>query len=147
MAMAMPCFSRGKVSTKSAGESGAKPPPLAPWSTRKKTRRPNEGAKPQSNELRVKSTMHVRKNFLRPKSLENQPVSGKTIALDTRYEVSTQVLSSTLAERFPAMCGSDTLATLVSSTSMKVAMITVPAMSHGFISGIGRAYSTEEAMD
>src|ERR1700729_676628 len=33
------------------------------------------------------------------------------------------------------MCGSATLATLVSSTSMKVASITVPAITQGFISG------------
>ncbi len=33
--------------------------------------------------------------------------------------------SSGVAERLPAMCGSATLATLVSSTSMKVASITV----------------------
>ncbi len=42
------------------------------------------------------------------------------------------MLSSTLAERFPAMCGSETFATLVSSTSMNVASITVKAMTQGF---------------
>ena len=44
------------------------------------------------------------------------------------------MLSSTPAERFPAMCGSETLATLVSSTSMKTASITVKATSHGWVS-------------
>src|SRR5580704_15093130 len=34
------------------------------------------------------------------------------------------------------MCGSATLATLVSSTSMNVASITVPAMIHGLIAGL-----------
>src|SRR5215475_9974749 len=38
-----------------------------------------------------------------------------------------------LADRLPAMCGNDTLTTLVSSTSMKVASITEIAMIHGFI--------------
>ena len=33
------------------------------------------------------------------------------------------------------MCGSATLATLVSSTSMKVASMTVAAMIHGLMSG------------
>jgi len=37
--------------------------------------------------------------------------------------------------KLPAMCGSATLATLVSSTSMKVASITTPAIIHGFIAG------------
>src|SRR5579872_765786 len=65
-------------------------------------------------------------------SEENQPLIGRTIALETRYDVSTQVLSSTLAERLPAMCGSETLATLVSRTSMNVASVTVSAMIQGF---------------
>jgi hypothetical protein len=34
--------------------------------------------------------------------------------------VSVQVASSVLAERLPAMCGSETLTTVVSSTSMKM---------------------------
>src|SRR5580704_3419798 len=63
--------------------------------------------------------------------MENQPPMGRTIALATRYDVSIQVASSVLAERLPAMCGSATLATLVSSTSMKVANITVMAITHG----------------
>ncbi len=56
---------------------------------------------------------------------------GRMTAFDTRYDVSTQVPSSWLTERLPAMCGSDTLAMLVSSTSMKVAMVTTSAMAHG----------------
>src|SRR5713101_7001434 len=56
------------------------------------------------------------------------------MAFETRYEVSTQVLSSTPAERLPAMCGVATLAILVSSISMKVASVTVTAMTHGLIS-------------
>src|SRR5208283_6089249 len=61
------------------------------------------------------------------------------MAFETRYEVRTQVLSSTPAERLPAMCGKATLATLVSSTSMKVASITVRAITHGFVTPPCRA--------
>ncbi len=43
--------------------------------------------------------------------------------------MSTQVDSSVVAERDPAMCGSETVATEVSSTSMKVASITDIAIS------------------
>src|SRR5436190_20815290 len=57
----------------------------------------------------------------------------------TRYDVSTHVASSTLDERFPAMCGSETFATLVSNTSMNVASITVAAMTHGLTSVLGLA--------
>ena len=61
----------------------------------------------------------------------SQPVSGRMIAFATRYDVSTQVDSSIVAERLPAMCGSDTLTTVVSSTSMKVANMTAIATIHG----------------
>src|SRR5271155_114328 len=57
------------------------------------------------------------------------------MAFATRYAVSTHVASSTLEDKLPAMCGSATLATLVSSTSMKVASITVPAITQGLITG------------
>ncbi len=63
--------------------------------------------------------------------LASQPLIGSTIALATRYEVSTQVLSSWLTERSPAMCGRETLAMLVSSTSMKVARVTTSAIAQG----------------
>ena len=39
------------------------------------------------------------------------------------------------ADRLPAMFGRDTLAMLVSSTSMKVEVITVKAMIHGLCEG------------
>src|SRR5204862_6887494 len=38
-----------------------------------------------------------------------------------------------VTDRLPAMCGSDTLTTVVSSTSMKVANITETAMSQGLM--------------
>src|SRR5579862_392774 len=139
MAMAIPCFSRGKLSTRMACELGCIPPPPAPCSTRQITGVVREGASPQSRELIVKITTQAIKNLLRPKTPESHPESGRTIAFDTRYEVRIQVLSSTLAERLPAMCGSDTLATLVSKTSMNVASITVAAISHGFTSVVGCA--------
>src|ERR1017187_1178726 len=67
--------------------------------------------------------------------MENHAPMGRMMALATKYEVSTQVASSGVADRLPAMCGSATLATLVSSTSMKVASITVMAMIHGLMRG------------
>src|SRR5580704_11709591 len=84
----------------------------------------------------VKMKTQPMNSRLRPNSIESQPVSGSTIAFEIRYEVRTQVLSSTLAERLPAMCGSETLAILVSSTSMKVASITVAAISQGLTAGV-----------
>src|SRR4051794_22744869 len=60
---------------------------------------------------------------------------GSTTAFDTRYEVSTHVPSSVVAERFPAMCGSATLAMEESSASINVARVTVIAISQGFARG------------
>src|SRR5581483_10531825 len=57
------------------------------------------------------------------------------IAFATRYEVSAQDASSTLAERLPAICGRDTFTTVVSSTSMKVANITATATIQGLTCG------------
>src|ERR1700733_10260481 len=94
------------------------------------------GARPHRNELMVKMITHPINSRLRPNSIESQPVSGSTMAFEMRYEVRTQVLSSTVAERLPAMCGSETLAMLVSSTSMNVASITVAAISQGLTLGV-----------
>src|SRR4051812_39189091 len=91
------------------------------------------GARPQRNDALVKPTTDSIKRFLRPKRLASQPVMGRMIAFATRYDVSAQVASSTVDERLPAMCGSDTLTTVVSSTSMNVANITETAMSHGLM--------------
>jgi hypothetical protein len=68
-----------------------------------------------------------------------QPVIGRMMALATRYEVSAHAASSVLTERLPAMCGSETLTTVVSSTSMKVANITATATIHGLTWGCGIA--------
>src|ERR1041385_930753 len=59
---------------------------------------------------------------------------GRTIALATKYDVSAQVASSGVADKFPAMCGKDTFTTVVSKTSMNVATITAMTMIHGLIS-------------
>src|SRR3984957_3729407 len=73
----------------------------------------------------------LKKKRFRPKAPASQPLIGRTMALETRYEVSTQVLWSLLAPRFPAIYGSATLAMLVSRTSMKAASATTTAISQG----------------
>ena len=55
--------------------------------------------------------------------------------------VRTHVLSSVETERVPAMCGKATLAIEVSSTSMKVAIVTVSAISQGLNRGVYAATS------
>src|SRR5579872_7138575 len=96
---------------------------------------------PQRNELIVKMVMQNMKKFLRPMMLATHPPIGSTTAFETRYAVSTQVLSSWLAPRLPAMWGRATLAMEVSSTSMNAARATVAAMSHGLTLGFQPANS------
>src|SRR3954468_19738154 len=100
---------------------------------RKKISEPSVGARPQRNDAAVKPTTESISRFLRPNMLASQPVIGRMIALATRYDVSAQVASSIVADSVPAMCGSDTFTTVVSSTSMNVANITETAMSHGLM--------------
>ena len=102
--------------------------------TLKKIRNGSDGASPQKNEAVVKPVTDNISRRLRPKVVASQPVIGRTMALATRYDVSVHVASSVVAERFPAMCGSETLTTVVSSTSMKVLDMTAIAISQGLIS-------------
>src|SRR6185503_468927 len=135
-ANASPRFSGGNVSARIACAMGCNPPPPAPCSTRKRMIAPRLGAAPQRRELRVKIARQIMKNCFRPKIPANQPVIGSTMALDTRYDVKIQVLSSLLAPRLPAMWGRATFAMLVSRTSMKAAMATRTATSHGLTLGL-----------
>src|SRR5262252_10351004 len=100
---------------------------------RKKISEPSVGANPHKNDAPVKPTTDSISRRLRPNALASHPVIGRMIALATRYDVTVHVASSMVADRLPAMWGSDTLTTLVSSTSMKVASITEMAMIHGLM--------------
>jgi hypothetical protein len=61
------------------------------------------GAVPHRRELAVKMLRQIMKNRLRPSRLTNHPLMGRTMAFDTRYDVSTQVLWSLVAPRLPAI--------------------------------------------
>src|SRR5579883_3182009 len=148
-AKAMPRLLGGKVSARMDCARGCSPPPQAPWSTRNRTSAPRLGASPQSSELMVKPTMQIMKKRLRPKVAASQPLIGSTTALETRYDVRTQVLWLLVAARPPAMWGRATLAIEVSSTSMNAAMETMTPTSHGLnlgfhaVSLIGRSGSSD----
>ena len=83
----------------------------------------------------MKRKMHRMKKRFRPTAFASQPLMGSTMALDTKYDVSTHVLSSLLAPRLPAMYGSATLAMLVSKTSMNAARETALPINHGLYFG------------
>src|SRR5713101_5709404 len=135
-AIALPRSLGGNTSSRIACDNGCNPPPVAPWIILKKIRKGRLGAKPHRNEEIVKPATEAMSRRLCPKKLASQPVMGKMMALATRYEVNAQVASFGVEESDPAMWGSDTLTTVVSSTSMKVLVITVMATIHGFTSGM-----------
>src|SRR3989442_4243432 len=129
--IALPRSCGGNASSSTACDSGCSAPPVAPCRIRKRISVKRFGARPHRTDDGVKPTTDIISRFLRPNSPASQPVIGRMIALATRYDVSTHVASSIVTERLPAMCGSDTFTTVVSSTSMKVANITAIAMIHG----------------
>ena len=100
-------------------------------------------ALPQRTEAAVNMKMQTMKKRFRPNRLASQPLIGRTMALDTKYDVSTQVLSSLLEPRPPAMYGKATLAMLVSSTSMNAAIATTTPMSQGLNFGRQGSSGTE----
>src|SRR5262245_4448162 len=131
--IALPRSCGGNASSSTACDSGCSAPPVAPCMIRKTISVQRFGASPQRNDAVVKPITDSISRFFRPKTPASQPVIGRPITLSTRYEVTTHVASSIVADRLPAMCGSDTLTTLVSSTSMNVANITAMAMIQGLI--------------
>src|SRR5271167_2623635 len=144
-ANARPRWCGGNVSARMACAIGCNPPPPAPCSTRKKRRSPRLGAKPQSKELTVKTPKQVMKKRFRPKVPASQPLIGRMMAFETRYDVRTHVLWSLLAPRLPAMYGRATLAILVSRTSMKAASATTTAISQGLYFGRQTSWSMVRA--
>src|SRR5512140_2493487 len=98
---------------------------------RHRIRNGSEGANPHMNDAMVKPLTENISSRFRPKRPASHPVKGRTNAFATRYDVSVHVASSLLADRLPAMCGSDTFTTVVSSTSMNVANIPERAVIHG----------------
>src|SRR5262245_64729570 len=118
-----------------ACESGCSAPPVAPCTMRNSTSDGKFGASPQSTDAAVNPAVDAMSSRLRPSIDANHPVSGRTIAFATRYEVRAHVASSVVAAMLLAMCGSDTFTTVVSSTSMKVANITAIATIQGLTFG------------
>jgi len=61
------------------------------------------GAAPTAAEVSVNAKVATMKSRLRPRRSVSHPVMGRLIALATRNEVRTHVISSTPAERVPRM--------------------------------------------
>ena len=80
-------------------------------------------AAPHSAEAMVNPTTEKKNTHLMPSRPASQPVSGVMIAAATMYDVTTQAIWSCEHEKLPWMCGSATLAIVVSTPCMIVAQV------------------------
>src|SRR5262245_59005478 len=127
MAIAIPrCFA-GHVSIIVACERGTRGPPARPWGHRMSTMATRLGAAPVAPEVIVNAAVATMKSRLRPSRSVSHPETGRLMALATRNDVSTQVISSTPAESVPRMWSSATLAMVMSSMTRNVVIIVVTA--------------------
>src|SRR5277367_140009 len=98
-------------------------------------------AAPHNAEAIVKPITDARKMNLMPNRPASQPASGIVIAEATIYEVSTHEIWSCAADMLPWMCGSATLAIVVSIPCSTQAQITVaviiPRLRDGTAGAVG----------
>src|SRR3954469_12476796 len=80
-------------------------------------------ATPHSTDAIVKPPEQMMKMRLRPNRLAPQPTGAVMMAAATMYEVNTQLIWSCDADSVPCMYGSATLAMVVSSACMMVAVM------------------------
>ncbi len=145
MAMAMPCFSRGKRLA---------PGSPARWAAARRRPGPAARGKDQPAQAGRQAAQHRTEREQRHAghvealAAEQRWRTSRSAAARWRWPPGTRSaprwLRPRVAERLPAMCGRATLATLVSSTSMNVASITVPAITHGLMSERSRAVERQD---
>src|SRR6185312_14037116 len=104
-------------------------------------------ARPQNVDIATNSSAETQKLRTSPKRRPIQPDSGCMIALASEYDEIAQVPSCGLTARLPAMCGTDTLTIVMSSTSMNVANATaiVSSASGAPCSGAGAFFGAVSA--
>src|SRR5579862_2379313 len=112
------------MSSSTACDSGTSAAPHSPCRRRNSTSCDSDCAMPQSADAIVKPAADTASTFLRPIWPASHPESGVMIAEATMYEVSTQPICSSVADRLPRMCGSATFAMVVSSACRIDASIT-----------------------
>ena len=86
-----------------ACDSGTRAAPNMPWNSRNSTIWFSVCAAPHSIEVTVKPIRQAMNRYLRPNRDAIQPTGAVMIAAAVMYEVSTQVISSKLADRLPCM--------------------------------------------
>src|SRR3984885_15125116 len=94
----------------------------------------------------VNPTTETKKTHLMPNRPASQPVSGVMIAAATMYEVTPQAIWSCEQDRLPWMCGSATLAIVVSTPCMIVAKVIDAVMAMRLNRGPGASPPNDAAV-
>src|SRR3974390_2003710 len=87
----------------------------------------------------------MKNTHLMPNRPASQPVSGVMIAAATMYDVTTQAIWSCEHEKLPCICGSATLAIVVSTPCMIVAQVIDAVIAVRLIRGPGDSPPTDAA--
>ena len=103
IAIAWPCFSLGYELSSTACDSGTSEAPNRPWIRRNITISGKVWARPHRTEAPVKPATAIRNSRLRPSRASRKPVTGVAMAAATIYDVSTQLIWSTVADSEPCM--------------------------------------------
>src|SRR3984957_20445933 len=128
-AMACPCFSRGLISSRMDCDKGTSDAPKIPCSSREATICVKVSESPQNADASMNPAIEITSKRLSLSRSESHPVSGVAMAAAMMYDVNTHVISSCDADKLPCMCGSATLAMVLSSVWMTVAsMIAIVSM-------------------
>src|SRR5215510_7542139 len=129
----MPTSFGGNASNNVACAVLSSAPPPMPCTTRQKTSPPSDVAAPQKNDDRTNRMIEPVRYRFRPKYAESHPDIGMTMTLAMMYPVDTHEISSSVAPRFPIMCGMATLTIDVSTSSSTAANVTAIAMRYLYL--------------
>src|SRR3546814_2249386 len=97
--MASPCRSRGYMSSRNCCDNGTSAAPKMPWTKRETTAWVSDTEAPALAEQQTKPTMAMSVSRLRPIRRPTQPDSGVKMATAIRKALSTQEISSCVAEK------------------------------------------------
>src|SRR6185503_16043505 len=95
---------------------------------------PRQCEVPHMNDANTNNRMENVRYRLRPNVAAKNAVIGSTTTFDRMYDVATHAISSWVAPRLPAICGSETLMMVVSRISIIAAVIRPSRMSQRYFS-------------
>ena len=104
--------------------------PNRPWAMRARISVSRLLAIPHRKEETVKPSTVKNIVLRQPSRLASHPVIGVAMAVATRFSVTTQEISSCVAEKVPRICGSTRLASVMVMPNSMLDSCTISRMSH-----------------